>query len=69
MGPGGPIDDHADPDVDESTYNNALKLPGARRGDNGSRRSKVEVLTMAVDFPLLAVNGRQSRARACTSTN
>jgi periodic tryptophan protein 2 len=49
LGPAGPIDDHADPDLDESTYN-ALKLPGARRGDDGSRRSKVEVLTMAVAF-------------------
>lgn len=49
MGSAGPIDDHADPDQDESTYN-ALNLPGARREDDGSRRSKVEVLTMAVSF-------------------
>jgi periodic tryptophan protein 2 len=49
LGPAGPIDDHADPDQDETTYN-ALNLPGARREDDGSRRSKVEVLTMAVSF-------------------
>ena len=49
LGDGGPIDDHAELDVDETTYN-ALQLPGARRGDDGSRRSRVEVLTMAVAF-------------------
>ena len=46
---GGPVDDHADPDIDQAMYN-ALNLPGARRGDDGSRRSKVEVLTLAVAF-------------------
>lgn len=49
LGPGGPIDDHIDPDFDEFT-SNLSHLPGARRGDDGSRRSKVEVLTMAVAF-------------------
>jgi len=44
----GPIDDHAD-SGDETTYN-ALRLPGAKRGDDGSRSSKVEVLTMQVAF-------------------
>lgn len=49
LGDGGPIDDHADPEIDEAAYN-SISLPGARRGDDGSRRSKVEVLTMAVAF-------------------
>jgi len=49
LGEAGPIDDHADAEVDESTFN-AMHLPGARRNDDGSRRSKVEVLTMAVSF-------------------
>jgi periodic tryptophan protein 2 len=44
----GPTDDHAD-SGDETTYN-ALRLPGAKRGDNGSRSSKVEVLTSQVSF-------------------
>lgn len=44
----GPVDDHAD-SGDETTYN-ALRLPGAKRGDDGSRSSKVEVLTMQVNF-------------------
>jgi len=48
LGAGGPIDDHAD-SGDETTYN-AMQLPGARRGDDGSRKSKVEVLTMQVAF-------------------
>jgi periodic tryptophan protein 2 len=43
------MDDHFDPDEDETTYN-ALNLPGARRGDDGSRASKVEVLTLQVAF-------------------
>lgn len=34
---------------DEANYN-ALNLPGAKRGDDGSRKSKVEVLTMQVSF-------------------
>lgn len=44
----GAVDDHAD-SGDETTYN-ALRLPGARRGDDGSRNGKVEVLTMQVAF-------------------
>jgi len=44
----GPIDDHAGSD-DETNYN-ALRLPGAKRGDDGSRSSKVEVLTSQVSF-------------------
>jgi periodic tryptophan protein 2 len=44
----GPVDDHAD-SGDETTYNN-LRLPGAKRGDDGSRTSKVEVLTTQVCF-------------------
>jgi periodic tryptophan protein 2 len=43
-----PVDDHED-SGDETTYNN-LTLPGARRGDDGSRKSKVEVLTAQVVF-------------------
>jgi len=45
----GPIDDHAGDSEDETTYN-ALRLPGAKRGDDGSRSSKVEVLTRQVGF-------------------
>lgn len=45
----GPMDDHADNSGDETTYN-ALRLPGAKRGDDGSRSSKIEVLTMQVAF-------------------
>jgi periodic tryptophan protein 2 len=47
----GPIDDHADDDgsADEATHN-GLRLPGAKRGDDGSRTSKVEVLTTQVAF-------------------
>lgn len=48
LGDGGPIDDHAESD-DEVTYN-ASRLPGAKRGDDGSRSSKVEVLTTQVAF-------------------
>jgi periodic tryptophan protein 2 len=44
----GPVDDHAD-SGDETTYN-AIRLPGAKRGDDGSRSTKVEVLTMQVAF-------------------
>jgi periodic tryptophan protein 2 len=44
----GPVDDHAGSD-DETNYN-ALRLPGAKRGDDGSRSSKVEVLTSQVSF-------------------
>jgi periodic tryptophan protein 2 len=38
--------DDSDP---ETTYN-ALRLPGANRGDDGSRSSRVEVLTLQVGF-------------------
>jgi periodic tryptophan protein 2 len=48
LGDGGPIDEEAD-SGDETTYN-ALSLPGARRGDDGSRKSRVEVLTRQVSF-------------------
>ena len=48
LGAGGPVDDHAD-SGDETTYN-AVQLPGAKRSDDGSRRSKIEVLTMQVAF-------------------
>jgi periodic tryptophan protein 2 len=44
----GPVDDHAD-SGDDTTYN-AIRLPGAKRGDDGSRSSKVEVLTVQVAF-------------------
>ena len=44
----GPVDDHAGSD-DETTYN-AIRLPGAKRGDDGSRKNKVEVLTSQVAF-------------------
>lgn len=43
-----PIDDHGD-SGDETTYN-AVPLPGAIRGDDGSRSSKVEVLTRQLGF-------------------
>lgn len=49
MGTHGPIDDHAELDS-EHDYNNGIPLPGARRGDDGSRNSKVEVLTLQVAF-------------------
>jgi len=45
----GPLDDHLDPDIDEANYSLA-HLPGAKRNDDGSRTSQVEVLTMAVSF-------------------
>uniref|UniRef100_A0A7S4AGE9 Small-subunit processome Utp12 domain-containing protein n=2 Tax=Pseudo-nitzschia australis TaxID=44445 RepID=A0A7S4AGE9_9STRA len=45
----GPTDEHAGDSEDETTYN-ALRLPGAKRGDDGSRSSKVEVLTKQVSF-------------------
>lgn len=51
---GAPIDEEED-SADETTYN-ALSLPGARRGDDGSRKSKVEVLTSQVAF---ASTGRE----------
>lgn len=42
------MDDEAD-SGDEATFN-AINLPGARRGDDGSRKSRVEVMTMQVSF-------------------
>merc|ERR1712166_1300041 len=45
----GPIDDHANDSEDETTYN-AIRLPGAKRGDDGSRSTKEEVLTRQVAF-------------------
>jgi periodic tryptophan protein 2 len=44
----GPLDDHAGSD-DDTNYN-AIRLPGAKRGDDGSRSSRVEVLTLQVSF-------------------
>jgi periodic tryptophan protein 2 len=51
---GVPVDDEED-SADETTFN-ALSLPGARRGDDGSRKSRVEVLTSQVAF---ASTGRE----------
>ena len=49
LGDGGiPIDDHANSD-DEYAHRSS-NLPGAKRGDDGSRTSKVEVLTHQVAF-------------------
>ena len=48
LGDGGPLD-LMEPDEDIKAYN-ALKLPGAKRGDDGSRTSRVEVLTLQVAF-------------------
>lgn len=49
MGPDGvPIDDHANSD-DEAEYKKGA-IPGAKRGDDGSRTSRVEVLTYQVAF-------------------
>jgi len=48
LGDGGPIDDHAD-SGDEAAMQMTY-LPGAKRNDDGSRRSKVEVLTRQVAF-------------------
>lgn len=48
LGEGGMIDDEEGSE-DETTYN-ALNLPGAKRGDDGSRKSRVEVLTSQVAF-------------------
>jgi periodic tryptophan protein 2 len=45
---GGPIDDEDD-SGDETNYN-AVSIPGAKRGDDGSRKSRVEVLTSQVSF-------------------
>mmetsp|Transcript_21573 Transcript_21573/g.39130 ORF Transcript_21573/g.39130 Transcript_21573/m.39130 type:complete len:248 (-) Transcript_21573:148-891(-) len=48
LGEGGVIDEEEGSE-DETTYN-ALTLPGAKRGDDGSRKSRVEVLTSQVAF-------------------
>jgi periodic tryptophan protein 2 len=48
LGAGGPINDHED-SGDETTFN-AVRLPGAKRSDDGTRTSKIEVLTMQVAF-------------------
>jgi periodic tryptophan protein 2 len=45
---GGPIDDDEE-SGDEANYN-AVSIPGAKRGDDGSRKSRVEVLTSQVAF-------------------
>jgi periodic tryptophan protein 2 len=45
---GGPIDVNDYNDNDEADF--SALLPGARRGDDGSRKSKVEVLTSEVAF-------------------
>jgi len=37
-------------DSDIETNYNAISLPGAKRGDDGSRKSRVEVLTLQVVF-------------------
>lgn len=48
LGDGGPIDEEAD--SGDETTNNLTRLPGARRADDGSRSSRVEVLTHQVAF-------------------
>lgn len=48
MTEGGPVDDEVE-SGDESNYN-AVSIPGAKRGDDGSRKSRVEVLTSQVSF-------------------
>ncbi|KAL3790969.1 hypothetical protein ACHAW5_005214 [Stephanodiscus triporus] len=48
LGDGGPLDDEHD-SADESN-NVTPHLPGAKRADDGSRKSRVEVLTMQVAF-------------------
>lgn len=48
IGDGGPVDENDD-SGDETEYN-ALRLPGAKRSDDGSRKSRVEVLTSQVTF-------------------
>ncbi len=45
---GGPIDENDYKSDDEADF--TANLPGARRGDDGSRKSRVEVLTSAVAF-------------------
>lgn len=48
LGDGGPLDDEHDSDDENNNY--APHLPGAKRADDGTRKSRVEVLTMAVAF-------------------
>ena len=48
MHDGGPVNEEAE-SGDEANYN-PLNVPGAKRGDDGSRKSKVEVLTMHLSF-------------------
>lgn len=48
MTEGGPVDDEVE-SGDESNYN-SVSIPGAKRGDDGSRKSRVEVLTSQVSF-------------------
>lgn len=45
---GGPIDENDYKSDDEADFTS--NLPGARRGDDGSRKSRVEALTSAVSF-------------------
>jgi periodic tryptophan protein 2 len=47
LGDGGPIDQNED-SADEHDF--STHLPGAKRGDDGSRKSRVEVLTRQVGF-------------------
>jgi len=47
LGDGGPVDG-LDDSSDE--YDPNFNLPGAKRNDDGSRKSKIEVLTTAVAF-------------------
>jgi periodic tryptophan protein 2 len=51
---GGPLDEEQD-SSDETNYN-AILIPGAKRSDDGSRKSRVEVLTEKVAF---SVTGRE----------
>mmetsp|Transcript_21 Transcript_21/g.61 ORF Transcript_21/g.61 Transcript_21/m.61 type:complete len:912 (-) Transcript_21:21-2756(-) len=44
----GPTDENGGSE-DEATYN-SIRLPGARRGDDGSRKNRAEVLTFQVSF-------------------
>lgn len=48
LGDGGPVDDEHD-SADEEV-NHGHHIPGAKRTDDGSRKSRVEVLTMQVAF-------------------
>mmetsp|Transcript_28062 Transcript_28062/g.43657 ORF Transcript_28062/g.43657 Transcript_28062/m.43657 type:complete len:897 (+) Transcript_28062:3-2693(+) len=47
MGDGGPVD-RLDDSGDEAEFN--IRLPGAKRNDDGSRRSKMEILSTRVAF-------------------